>query len=203
MFKALRVVFGEVLDSQAFSVRLLGLPEEQTICWEGVDPVDPDETAWVVAGPRVDPDKTLWVVTGAKVDPQMLNDLVETAEKLAEVPQTAGTPPLADKTGKGKAKAEAGSTPTAATPETGGRNGGVRAVDLPGRSLAGSRMTKVFISYAHSSPEHKQTVSSLVETLRRSGLIVMVDTDVKTPQGPEGGMAQMDEAADQRRQIGS
>ncbi len=47
--------------------------------------------------------------------------------------------------------------------------------------------TKVFISYAHSSPEHKQTVSSLVGTLREKGLAVMVDTDVTTPQGPEEG----------------
>jgi len=46
---------------------------------------------------------------------------------------------------------------------------------------------KVFISYAHSSQEHKQTVSSLVETLRENGLTVTVDTDVKTPQGPEEG----------------
>ncbi len=47
--------------------------------------------------------------------------------------------------------------------------------------------TKVFISYAHSSPEHKQTVTSLVETLRKMHLAVTVDTDVKTPQGPKEG----------------
>ena len=49
------------------------------------------------------------------------------------------------------------------------------------------QMTKVFISYAHSSPQHKQTVSNLVGTLRENGLAVMVDTDVTTPQGPEEG----------------
>ena len=34
------------------------------------------------------------------------------------------------------------------------------------KSGTANQMTKVFISYAHSSPEHKQTVSNLVETLR-------------------------------------
>jgi len=46
---------------------------------------------------------------------------------------------------------------------------------------------RVFISYAHSSPEHKQTVFALVETLREHSLTVAADTDVKTPQGPEEG----------------
>ncbi len=66
-------------------------------------------------------------------------------------------------------------------------SGGDRAVAPSDCLLVGPRMTKVFISYAHSSPEHIQTVSRLVETLRANGLIVTVDTDVKTPQGPEEG----------------
>ncbi|MCD4728517.1 MAG: TIR domain-containing protein [Pirellulales bacterium] len=48
-------------------------------------------------------------------------------------------------------------------------------------------MTKVFISYAHSSPKHKQIIADLVTALRENDLIVTVDTDVKTPQGPEEG----------------
>ena len=80
-----------------------------------------------------------------------------------------------------------GTPSPAATLEENKVNGGVRAVDSPDRSLAGSRMTKVFVSYAHSSREHMQTVSTLVKTLRANGLIVSVDTDVKTPQGPEEG----------------
>jgi hypothetical protein len=68
-----------------------------------------------------------------------------------------------------------------------------KGIGLPGteaptfNSGTAEQMTKVFISYAHSSPEHKQTVSSLVVTLREKGLTVVVDTDVKTPQGPEEG----------------
>jgi tetratricopeptide (TPR) repeat protein len=46
---------------------------------------------------------------------------------------------------------------------------------------------KIFISYAHSSPERKQTVADLAGVLRSKGLIVSVDTDVKTPQGPGEG----------------
>jgi len=49
------------------------------------------------------------------------------------------------------------------------------------------RPPKVFISYAHSTVEHKQRIASLVGTLRAKGLTVMVDTDVKTPQGPVEG----------------
>ncbi|HEX4264532.1 MAG TPA: methyltransferase domain-containing protein [Verrucomicrobiae bacterium] len=44
---------------------------------------------------------------------------------------------------------------------------------------------KVFISYAHSSEAHKQTVANLVAVLRARGLIVAVDADVKEPYGPE------------------
>jgi hypothetical protein len=47
--------------------------------------------------------------------------------------------------------------------------------------------TTVFVSYAHSSPEHMQAVASLAETLRENGLTVRMDTDVRTPQGPEEG----------------
>jgi len=50
-----------------------------------------------------------------------------------------------------------------------------------------SHLPKVFISYAHSTPEHKQCITDLVRTLRAKGLTVMVDADVKTPQGPEEG----------------
>jgi hypothetical protein len=64
---------------------------------------------------------------------------------------------------------------------------GADAVASSDCSRAGPRMTKVFISYAHSSPEHKQAVSSLAETLRQNHLAVTVDTDVKTPQGPKEG----------------
>jgi tetratricopeptide (TPR) repeat protein len=46
---------------------------------------------------------------------------------------------------------------------------------------------KVFVSYAHSTPEHNQRVADLVGTLRAKGLTVAVDSDVKTPQGPEEG----------------
>ena len=49
------------------------------------------------------------------------------------------------------------------------------------------QVARVFISYAHSSPEHKRAISNLVETLREKGLTVAVDTDIKTPQGPEEG----------------
>jgi hypothetical protein len=74
-----------------------------------------------------------------------------------------------------------------AKPEQGEENGGERAADPSDCLLTGPRVTKVFISYAHSSAEHRQTVSSLVETLREKGLTVAVDTDVTTPQGPEEG----------------
>src|SRR3990172_2500203 len=50
-----------------------------------------------------------------------------------------------------------------------------------------SHLPKVFISYAHSTPEHKQCITDLVRTLRAKGLTVIVDADVKTPQGPEEG----------------
>jgi len=46
---------------------------------------------------------------------------------------------------------------------------------------------KVFISYAHSSEAHKQTVQDLAATLRGEGLVVSLDADVTTPQGPEEG----------------
>ena len=49
------------------------------------------------------------------------------------------------------------------------------------------RMTKIFVSYAHSSPAHKQIVYDLVEVLRQKHLAVTVDTNVTTPQGPEEG----------------
>ena len=45
----------------------------------------------------------------------------------------------------------------------------------------------VFVSYAHSTPQHKQRIADLVGTLRAKGLTVAVDSDVKTPQGPEEG----------------
>lgn len=48
-------------------------------------------------------------------------------------------------------------------------------------------MSKVFVSYAHSSDERKESVSGLVKTLRKHGHQVSVDTDVKTPQGPVQG----------------
>jgi len=47
--------------------------------------------------------------------------------------------------------------------------------------------SKVFVSYAHSTPEHDQLITNLVNALRKKGLIVTVDIDVKTPQGPEEG----------------
>ena len=68
-----------------------------------------------------------------------------------------------------------------------------KGIEFPGtegftfKSGMAYKMTNVFISYAHSSPEHKQTVSRLVEILRKKGLAVSVDTDVRTPQGPEEG----------------
>jgi|GEM_PF-6351229 len=48
-----------------------------------------------------------------------------------------------------------------------------------------SHPPKVFISYAHSTAEHKHRIADLVGTLRAKGLTVLVDTDVKTPQGPK------------------
>ncbi len=69
----LRVAFGAVLDSQAFSVHALGVPKGQTI---GIGDVEPGVTSWVVRG--------------TKLDPQLLNDFVEAAEKLAGPPQAAG-----------------------------------------------------------------------------------------------------------------
>lgn len=48
-------------------------------------------------------------------------------------------------------------------------------------------MSKVFVSYAHSSAAHKETVAALVAALRAAGLAVTADTDVKTPQGPPEG----------------
>ncbi|MCY2924037.1 MAG: toll/interleukin-1 receptor domain-containing protein, partial [Planctomycetota bacterium] len=50
-----------------------------------------------------------------------------------------------------------------------------------------ARPQKIFVSYAHSSDQHKQRVADLVATLRQHGLMVMVDTDVTTPQGPPEG----------------
>jgi len=58
---------------------------------------------------------------------------------------------------------------------------------MPGTNSLVSHPPKVFISYAHSTPEHNKRISDLVGTLRAEGLIVVVDTDVKTPQGPEEG----------------
>ena len=62
----LRAAFGVVLDLQVFSVQPLGVPVGQTIGTEDIRP-----------------GVTPWVVTGTKVDPQILNELVEAAEKLA------------------------------------------------------------------------------------------------------------------------
>jgi len=50
-----------------------------------------------------------------------------------------------------------------------------------------SHPARVFISYAHSSPQHKQLVAELVNTLREAGVDVAVDADVRTPQGPPEG----------------
>ena len=47
--------------------------------------------------------------------------------------------------------------------------------------------TKVFVSYAHSTADHAQRITDLVGVLREHGLTVVVDADVKTPQGPEEG----------------
>lgn len=58
---------------------------------------------------------------------------------------------------------------------------------MPGTNSLVSHPPKVFISYAHSTPEHNKRITDLVGTLRAKGLIVAVDTDVKTPQGPEEG----------------
>jgi hypothetical protein len=71
--------------------------------------------------------------------------------------------------------------------ERGERDWGDHAADQTNRSHAEPGAAKVFVSYAHSSPEHRQSVSSLVEALRAKGMAVVVDTDVKTPQGPEVG----------------
>ena len=46
---------------------------------------------------------------------------------------------------------------------------------------------KVFISYAHSSPERSATVAKLVRVLRAQGLSVAVDVDVDPVIGPEEG----------------
>lgn len=46
---------------------------------------------------------------------------------------------------------------------------------------------KIFISYAHSSIGHKQTINDLAAVLRAHGLIVVVDSDVDSPVGPAGG----------------
>jgi hypothetical protein len=78
----LRVAFGVVLDSQVFSVQALGVPKGQLI---GVDDVKPGVTPWAV--------------TACKIDQQLLNDLVDAAEKLAGPPQAAGVPPKDHSTG--------------------------------------------------------------------------------------------------------
>jgi hypothetical protein len=68
-----------------------------------------------------------------------------------------------------------------------------KGIEFPGtrgstlKTHAADRIINVFISYAHSSPEHTQTISCLAKTLREKGLTVAMDTDVKTPQGPEEG----------------
>lgn len=46
---------------------------------------------------------------------------------------------------------------------------------------------KVFISYAHSTAAHRARVADLAATLRAHGLTVLIDTDVRTPQGPPEG----------------
>lgn len=58
---------------------------------------------------------------------------------------------------------------------------------LPTTENHPASLVKVFISYAHSSPEHKRTVYNLVDVLRSSGLTILMDTDVRTPQGPTEG----------------
>ena len=45
-------------------------------------------------------------------------------------------------------------------------------------------MTRVFVSYAHSSDAHRQRVRSFVEYLRAQQLEVVIDTDVIGPAGP-------------------
>jgi hypothetical protein len=58
---------------------------------------------------------------------------------------------------------------------------------LPTTENHPNAVVKVFISYAHTSPEHKQTVYTLANNLRSSGLAVLIDTDVRAPQGPVEG----------------
>jgi len=66
----LRAAFCAVLDSQAFSVQPLGVPEGQTI------------------GPEdVEVGKTPWIVKGTRVDRQILDEFVEAAENLAAGPR--------------------------------------------------------------------------------------------------------------------
>ncbi|MFT5324873.1 MAG: hypothetical protein ACI8P0_002739 [Planctomycetaceae bacterium] len=48
-------------------------------------------------------------------------------------------------------------------------------------------MTQIFVSYAHSSSEHRQSVQQFAEHLRSAGLTVVTDVDVKSPQGPPEG----------------
>ena len=69
------VAFGEVLDLHPFVVQPLGTVRGNTIA-----PGD------------IEPGKTLWTVAGSKIDPQILNDLVEAAERLSG-------PPTGEKTG--------------------------------------------------------------------------------------------------------
>lgn len=45
-------------------------------------------------------------------------------------------------------------------------------------------MARVFVSYAHSSSGHRQTVRQFADALRAAGLDVRIDSDVKSPAGP-------------------
>jgi hypothetical protein len=55
------------------------------------------------------------------------------------------------------------------------------------KSVSPEKPQRVFISYAHSSLEHKRAVSELALALRTKGLAVGIDADVITPQGPLEG----------------
>jgi hypothetical protein len=56
----------------------------------------------------------------------------------------------------------------------------------PGRSRALSARPRVFISYSHDSPAHRDRVLELAERLRRDGIDVTLDQYIENEGPPEG-----------------
>jgi hypothetical protein len=66
------------------------------------------------------------------------------------------------------------------------------ADETPAWHRGGDRMARVFVSYAHSSDEHRQRVQLFAEDLRRAGLEVHIDSDVALAIGAELAAAPAD-----------